>query len=421
MRLRNNKYFKQNQIKKDTLIIIGNGFDRWQGLNTGYFDFRDYYLAHRDEILRRLRIKKRTIQYEDGRIIDISDVELIYGDPFQPKELEDDFWGTFESSLDKIDADRINLFFGKDRQGLREMKKSIRNANRILREAFCQWISTIEIGKKNVEYNFGNNCLFINFNYTDTLLKRFGVCAEDEFHIHGEANDPKSIVVGHSTHPQLPEEMLYRLGGRFRGLYFVEQILYETDKHIQDNIRLLCMFLATKGTFPVDIKQVFVLGHSMSLPDIEYFAFLADATCKHDSSNVEEQEDKLCDDIDPLEDLYLRMQYAIQHGGHGVYNDQIDSAQQEAIARQFEREIGERSRVLENDFHKLVKKACKQNRQRNESISVSMPRTEDALWHISCHSDRDKCWVEAVMNEFGCTRYKTYSTIDECLESLRNN
>lgn len=421
MRLKNNKYYDQKQIKKDTLIVIGNGFDRWQGLNTSYFNFRDYYLAHRDEILRKLRIKKRTIQYEDGRIIDISDVELIYGDPFRPKELEDDFWGTFESSLDKIDADKINLFFGKDRQGLREMKKSIRNANRILREAFSQWIATIEIGKKNVEHIFGDNCLFINFNYTDTLLKRFGVSAEDEFHIHGEANDPKSIVVGHSTHPQLPEEMLYQMGGRFRGLYFVEQILYETDKHIQDNIRLLCMFLAAKGAFPVDIKQVFVLGHSMSLPDIEYFAFLADATCKHDSSDVVEQEDKMCDDIDPLEDLHLRMQYAIQHGGHGVYNDQIDSAQQEAIARQFEREIEERSRVLENDFQKLIKKACKQNGQRNESISVSMPRAEDALWHISCHSDRDKCWVEAVMNEFGCTRYKTYSTIDECLESLKKN
>lgn len=44
--------------KIDTLIVIGNGFDRWQGLNTSYADFHRYYLEHRDEILKKLHIKK---------------------------------------------------------------------------------------------------------------------------------------------------------------------------------------------------------------------------------------------------------------------------------------------------------------------------------------------------------------------------
>lgn len=407
---------QQQRTPKDTLVIIGNGFDRWQGLNTSYYNFRDYYLAHRDEILRKLRIRKKVIRNEDGSCIGISDVELIYGDPFQPKELDDGFWGTFETSLDKIDAERINLFFGKDRKGLREMKKSVQNANRILREAFCRWIATITIEEMDTGYQFGDNCLFINFNYTDTLLKRFGVRAEDELHIHGEANDKESIVVGHANHPQLPEEMLYRMGGRFRGLFFVEQILYETDKHVQDNIRLLCMFLAIKGTMPTDIKHVYVLGHSMSLPDIEYFAFLADATCTRDENDAQEQDNEIHSDIDPLEALHLRMQYAIQHGGYGLQNEQIDPAQQEAIARQFEQELAERSQVLENDFYKMIKKALKQNEYGSASNAISVPRTEDAMWHISCHSDKDKCWAEAVMKELGCSRYQLYDTIDECLE-----
>lgn len=42
----------------DTLIIIGNGFDIWQGLHTSYGQFQNYYLEHREEILRKLKFKK---------------------------------------------------------------------------------------------------------------------------------------------------------------------------------------------------------------------------------------------------------------------------------------------------------------------------------------------------------------------------
>jgi hypothetical protein len=38
--------------KIDTIVVIGNGFDRWQGLNTSYADFQTYYHEHLDEILK---------------------------------------------------------------------------------------------------------------------------------------------------------------------------------------------------------------------------------------------------------------------------------------------------------------------------------------------------------------------------------
>lgn len=43
---------------------------------------------------------------------------MIYGDPFNPEELDNEFWNNFEMSLDKLDSEQINLFFGKDRTGL---------------------------------------------------------------------------------------------------------------------------------------------------------------------------------------------------------------------------------------------------------------------------------------------------------------
>lgn len=50
---------KHELFKIDTLFIIGNGFDIWQGLHTDYFQFRDYYIEHRDEILNNLHLKKK--------------------------------------------------------------------------------------------------------------------------------------------------------------------------------------------------------------------------------------------------------------------------------------------------------------------------------------------------------------------------
>lgn len=72
----------------DTIVIIGNGFDRWLGLNTSYSDFHKYYLEHRDESAK----KKYRMELEDGTIEEFTDVELIYGDPFDSGELDDDFW-----------------------------------------------------------------------------------------------------------------------------------------------------------------------------------------------------------------------------------------------------------------------------------------------------------------------------------------
>ena len=51
---------------KDTLFIIGNGFDIWTGLNTHYSDFQNYYVKNRDRILKKLKIKKIPVYNSNG-------------------------------------------------------------------------------------------------------------------------------------------------------------------------------------------------------------------------------------------------------------------------------------------------------------------------------------------------------------------
>lgn len=171
----------------DTLVIVGNGFDLWQGLPTSYYAFKDYYLANRARIKRRLRVKDHHVREfgADGHVVnefDVGDAELLYGAAVDPDGLSDEFWGSFESSLGEIDSFQLNLFFGKKRGDLRDLKRCARNAYRILRRAFCEWAGTIQIDGRVPDCTFEGNCLFINFNYTDTLVKRFGLDPAHEFH-----------------------------------------------------------------------------------------------------------------------------------------------------------------------------------------------------------------------------------------------
>ena len=413
-------YFKRKKIikdyaEKDTLVIIGNGFDLWQGISSGYSDFRNYYLSHRDSILKRLHISPK-VYYSDktGRIT-VTDVEIVYGNPFDPSELGNDFWGDFEASLANIDADMLNLFFGKEKSDLRRMKKCILNANRILREAFCGWVSSLPPPKRNMSFDFGDNCVFINFNYTDTLVRYFNVDPMNEFHIHGEAKDKDSIIFGHSFHPQFPEPMLYNLGGRFRGLFWAEKARFETDKHVDDNIRYLCLFLAHHGIFPEMIKNIYVLGHSMSISDVVYFSFL-ESTVNGDpfSEEAEDHKKVVSDDI---EELYLRLQYAIRHSKTSRVLSEEDPAEQDAVNRQY----GLEKAAMDDEFDRLTRKKFGIDGKASDPVEETYVHKKPggATWHISCYSDHDRKWADALMQEFGCSSYYLYSSIDDCLESMK--
>lgn len=129
------------RVKVDTLVLIGNGFDIWQGLNTSFRSFEKYYEEHLEEVLRCFHLKRHTgydkegklITDEKGTPITYSDVELFYGNSFQPAKLSTEFWGNLESSMDKVDDQQINYFFGRDR--VKDIKQCADNAQRVLKES----------------------------------------------------------------------------------------------------------------------------------------------------------------------------------------------------------------------------------------------------------------------------------------------
>lgn len=450
---------------KDTLVIIGNGFDIWQGIGTSYADFKNYYLKNRDAIKKRLHIKDSEYpiynsEWEPIGTRALGDVELVYGDPFSHEELDDAFWGDVETSLGGIDSFALNLYFGKSRKGLKSLRKSLRRAKKIMNRAFRDWVASKEITETDPVFNFGENCLFVNFNYTNTLERRFGIDKRDVLHIHGKAADEDSIVFGHSCHPQYAEPVLAKMGGRFRGLYLVENLLYETDKHVWDNIFDLQIFLSLHGVSAQDIKHIYVLGHSMGLVDMAYFLYLIDATrvksseshnSKHGFDADTAKGLAQLDDSDPLEELNNRIQYSIKcYGADPTLDNTITEEEYLSTQRRFRIEQAERDARKEKLFLNRLEKATKRSKKNNwarahdskhsnptvqntlsidklsPETSSAMPlqaekkttREADALWHISCFSEQDHKQVETVMDLAEFENYRLYKTIDECLDAI---
>lgn len=158
-----------SKFQYSNLIIIGNGFDRWQDLPTPYDEFRKYYVAHIDDAMDTLNIPKKTIIEPDGTEKNITPVELVYGDPFAPTKLPSEFFWSFETSLDKIDDQLLNLYFGRKKENLHELRETVKQAQAILRHLFSGWILDLGIASRDGGYRFKDDCFFINFNYTDTL------------------------------------------------------------------------------------------------------------------------------------------------------------------------------------------------------------------------------------------------------------
>lgn len=468
-------YFMEKKSKYNTLILIGNGFDRWQGLSTSYEDFRKYYYKNIKRVLDEMKIAPFSIE-KNGIKKNLTPVELVYGNIFSPDNLSNEFFWNFENSTALIDDQLLSSYFGTSNQCLYGLQKIVEAAQNILQKIFGEWAASIDITPIDSGYVFQNNCYVVNFNYTDTLEKRFGVTAENDYHIHGDAMDPESIIFGHATHPEIafPELMEQRIiksidGGkskRLQGLYLIESALFETDKHVQDNIDDLSEFMILDGVHIEDIENVYVLGHSFGEPDFEYFKFLNAVTKKDADLNsvsasyelqniIDRNGGNLFKDTDELKKfIILNIEYASNHRqlqlnkpnlsfpkgdkieymlksiGCRSYNDiYSDEERKNTVHIRFLLEQDERTNEILDELWKLkhkeersdyVKETCRSVLKLGEYMDGGHnARSTDAHWHITYHSSTDKDRIENVMRKIGCNNYTLYSTIDECIKCFK--
>lgn len=448
------------------LIIIGNGFDLWRGIPSSYEKFRQYYHANIHSITQKLGGRFYSVKGENGIEKEITAVELIYGDPFKKETLDDEFFWNLEARMDKLDDEIINEFFGRSKDNISELRKTVEEATFILKTIFCNWVQELQIKPENSGYLFGNDCFVINFNYTDTVEKQFGIPKSNIFHIHGKAEDPTSIIVGHSSHPEKPFEELINqkflkpvVPGkglpRIEGLYAVEEALYKTDKHIEDNIDSLCVHLLKCGVHIEDFEHIYVLGHSFAEADIPYFRFIHSVTqcgCDYETLSAWGRMDlrllwALTSGEEVAEDLLYALiieniQYAVHHrervaesgeelhpeykaiddmfGGQIPYKE--GTAKQAVYQRFLFEQAGRKQELLkrlESEYYVPIPEGCHSilgyadYKDRGHDL-----RKRNALWHISYHSKEDKKRIERAMKDLHLKRYSLFPSIDECIREF---
>ena len=188
-------------------------------------------------------------------------------------------WGTFAIDMELIVEDlTVNLF-----------------------EAFKKFILNIEYPEPliNKKLPLDKDALYLTFNYTDTLERYYGIPEKNILYIHGKAKiDETVLILGHGVNPEnftlekpKPPEGLDQEG-------YEQWVDYMSDNYDHSfelgKTELLNYFSATfketkiiidqNQSFFNDlkkIKNIVVLGHSLSEVDIPYFVKVFNSIQSH--------------------------------------------------------------------------------------------------------------------------------------------
>ena len=286
---------KKSKNFRDTLIVVGNGFDIWQGLHTGAEDFDRYFRQHQSEILKKLNILPIESKDENGHVKYLTALDMIYGASTGDFEIYSDFWYEFEEALGKIDDGTIIRFLGTKPSDIEDIRRYTTNSWRILKYVVPHWIQTVSIPKTPVPLSFPSTCLFLTFNYTQTLENRLHIDECNIYHIHGSVKYPNSIIFGHNNCPQKPQDFDIRVfGGSFKAGHYLLELLHKTDKKIAARIRDYKKYLHNYHYLLREIRNIYIVGHSLGKIDVDYFKFLRKSVCPNTKWHISyfSEEDK---------------------------------------------------------------------------------------------------------------------------------
>ena len=208
--------------------IIGNGFDLAHRLPTTYRDFSNFLYDNNGGLYETL-IKGNNMIW--------SNVENGLG--------ELDYTDCIGVYLDDI---RYDDDYGKAAINMLEELSGVSATLDTLSENLKEWILSISINNVEVNREFenilkGKKNYFLNFNYTDTLVRLYDIDEEDICHLHGSAYEEDDLIMGHNAtfSEDIDEESLIKSSSndRWYGNFFIDD-LYDIEcqkRHIIENLR----------------------------------------------------------------------------------------------------------------------------------------------------------------------------------------
>lgn len=249
--------------ERETLYIIGNGFDKAHNLKTSYCNFHDWLEANGHEDFVKTM---EGIAHKDDQ------KKLTSG-----KEIIKLLWTDFEAALGRIDSSTalewLQKKFGNvytdsnaKTKAMDEINKTVDSVEPLMK----QWAESIDVSKTERIYDLSKESKYLTFNYTLTLEECYGI-KKNVLHIHGKVKDEnrheenvEKIVVGckeDQTRISIDSDLRRRrvetaLNGKFNQFNKPSDQLMENEISFFDSLS--------------DITRVVVLGHSLSEIDEKY-------------------------------------------------------------------------------------------------------------------------------------------------------
>lgn len=242
------------------LYVIGNGFDLWHGLPTGYDRFYEFAKATLDELEEFYRLNVA----HEGPWCDFED------------SLGRFDWRSFYDFHDNTDitADDFRL---SEAYGLEDdLIEQADNLVSVIREHFSEWVKEIDVSIAERKMKFTPEDRFLTFNYTSTLQSVYEIGDERIFHVHGRSDKFEDLIFGHSNameeEPELDEH-----GDSSRTIFSdaenaAKYPFFALQKPVGEVLKENCRWFAAQH----DVLEVIVIGHSLNEIDLPYFKKLAE-------------------------------------------------------------------------------------------------------------------------------------------------
>lgn len=241
-------------LNRNTLYVIGNGFDLAHNIKSGYWDFRDWLFANNKADLANM-------------------LDIFFS-------TEEDVWNGIEQALGNYDEHAILDYCRPDMEF--DIEHSLRQSAIVedspmaeflpvledFRDAFSEWVDNIEIGSVDKKYTLNEECLFLTFNYTDTLEAQYKIPSEQICHIHGSRLNNDDYIIGHNNPRSLADAWDQD------GLIFEQQAQENIISWMNGFAKDYDTIIKTHNAFfnrLSTIKQIITYGHSMNEIDWPYF------------------------------------------------------------------------------------------------------------------------------------------------------
>ena len=250
---------------ENQLVIVGNGFDVNHGLLSSYANFK-VWLSTNDKGLYDFL----------ERYIDAAG----------------DWWNDFERSLSEIDVPKLIRETPLENRPIDSKippnfshpaswrLDSVREAISL---KFTEWVKTLDDVKIKKRLELPEACLYISFNYTDTLERIYGIKENRIVYIHGKASRGDELIYGHGKNQfVLENDVMEKYHLHRSDDFFIAGTYGDSERELTSHISYWQKYIQIGCYYDVlrpavaGANKVCIYGLSFSEVDYPYLQWIAE-------------------------------------------------------------------------------------------------------------------------------------------------